>query len=454
VEEFIAASDKSVYADSLGVLPYILTAGKQATLIQKIITFKLFLETTIASERLAATDLNTTNEFYNSNLSTITLNDILDTYLIGSYDIDYFNTIDLPENFQRDWQPATFYPEATTNAAIMLRIIRDMVELGETRAAGAISLDDPIQTNPITGLAVVGFVPVAPTEELRNNYYQNLVTNNPIKIFGQTYTTLDALRGIDMVYRTDEERAAAGIPVTFKPKDRNVNYFVKKYDMNYYGIAIPTPQYPSVATSNKGLNELGASAMFGVEKLSSVPTNTTAARITVTFTHNSPAIQDKEPEYKGWSAQDIYADLYGSARDYSEKIIEYGNPRCGITKMKFMLMPDRQVQSKVSTTYFMPPLDKSVWGTARELLFRNIHDTSEPGQFTYRLIRPNEVSTVDLREEFMQNPTAGPEGLELTINSLSGPNRFQPATTNSIFEQSFAPDRVSPNQGTGSRIGG
>lgn len=210
--------------------------------------------------------------------------------------------------------------------------------------------------------------------------------NLPIRVFGQTYTTTEGIRG--MTFNPGSENA-----------DKNVAFFQKKFNFARYQILNPPSllindlPVPDLSKQNKALQELGAAAMFGVGKTSIIPRGTTAARVRVVFSHQTTIPQDEQPEFKGWTKQEIYTNMYGyGARTNSERIIEYGFPRCGITKIKFILGVNDLKPTPEHATYFMPPANGTVLGLQKAALNLNIHNTSnlpkaEP--FEYRLVQPN-----------------------------------------------------------------
>lgn len=118
--------------------------------------------------------------------------------------------------------------------------------------------------------------------------------------------------------------------------------------------------------TNKTIIDLGAAAMFGVGRTTKVPTDTTSVKITVAFTNTSEAADDQNPELKGWTKEEIYCNDFGKTQDTSQRTSEYGNPRCGVTKMKFQLFDNNINISENYLTYDIPPANSTVLGMQKE----------------------------------------------------------------------------------------
>lgn len=142
----------------------------------------------------------------------------------------------------------------------------------------------------------------------------------------------------------------------------------------------------------------GASAFFAVESIVEVPLGAKLAQITVSATYaNKAVLYDSNAQNKGWELSTLYNTLYnvGSTDPITEKetptsqpLYEYNNPRCGITKIKFQLIPNGESISPNHITYKLPPRDSTVVGIAKQRMLTTQMDTSQPGTFIYNLIQP------------------------------------------------------------------
>ena len=202
--------------------------------------------------------------------------------------------------------------------------------------------------------------------------------SNNIKIFDQVYTTTAALRSIFNTrgdvrgFLAPAVGASSGItnPQTNGLGDKNAKFLLNKFDFFRWGGAYPPeywfahPQLPfkGYYQSYKGLNDYGAAAMFGVGKNIVVPKNTRSVRVSVKFTHTSEIIKDINPQVKSWTSQEIYSDEFGNTTGTSARLADYGNPRCGITKMKFALFPNDPAISEEYPTYELPPESSTALG--------------------------------------------------------------------------------------------
>lgn len=138
-----------------------------------------------------------------------------------------------------------------------------------------------------------------------------------------------------------------------------------KFDFGYGG-AYPTIDTWWIAENKRYTHVIdrGAAAMFGVENTQTIPTGTRSIKITVYFKHLSGVDKDISPELKGWESQEIYDRDYKQDDLVSSQLSPYGNPRCGITKMKFTLSANSFKASSNYLSYFLPPQKDTVLGKA------------------------------------------------------------------------------------------
>lgn len=211
--------------------------------------------------------------------------------------------------------------------------------------------------------------------------------NNDVVIYGQKYTNTNALKPLfnDLgVVANGWEANYSGIV------DKNATFLLNKYDFsnnkaNYPNSSIlwyVKPQY-----YHKSLNEYGAAAMFGIGKDMYIPKNTRQATITVSFKHESKIFLDNSPELKGWFNQELYNDDFGQNSGTSDRLFDYGYPRCGITKMKFLLFPNKVNNTEDSLSYSLPPAQNTVLGLEKaRYLIKDAFDSTK--NFTYKILLP------------------------------------------------------------------
>ena len=239
------------------------------------------------------------------------------------------------------------------------------------------------------------------------NNYSN---NNPIYVFGQKFTDTRALypwlvtsaetynegllsRGRDSLNNDGGFRAAEGKWYYGPVQDKNARFIINNYDLKRWGTTFPNNAYPiQNAYKERAVEDYGAAAMFGASANEILPLGTRSIKVTVTFDHESKlgfkdggAYNDPEPEKSGWSDQNIYSYLFGNQqikisgtnviKPRSSRLLEYGNPRCGITKLKFMLMPNDIIISDKYATYQVPPSNFTVLGLQKTKI------TSDPNAF-------------------------------------------------------------------------
>lgn len=184
----------------------------------------------------------------------------------------------------------------------------------------------------------------------------------------------------------------------------------------------------------KALSDPGASAFFAVQNQTTIPRGTRLVRVSIIAQHSSEARTDTQAKAKGWQSDEIYNTLYNvgqndpatnQAPPTSFPLYTYRNPRCGITKIKFQLIPNSETRSSKHITYELPPINNTVIGLATDMLSSDVMDTSQPGPFVYNLIMP----------EYPQTQPNNVEGDEESMNIKNeyeifekGPKTSQPNT--------------------------
>lgn len=228
-------------------------------------------------------------------------------------------------------------------------------------------------------------------------------TGNDILVFGQKYTNTDAIK---LMFDTDKP-GIFGQGITHEPytestlRDVAARFFVNKYNFVKYGTAYPGDVYfgKRYGENNKfyyrALPDHGAAAMFGVGKDIVIPSQTRTVRVDVSFKHTSEIIQDFDPNLKGWEEQEIYADEYGQSTGLSRRCVEYGNPRCGITKMKLLIAPNDLKIASEYPSYSIPPSTATVLGLQkRRYQDPAAYNTADASTFNYTLIQPDGMPEV------------------------------------------------------------
>lgn len=235
---------------------------------------------------------------------------------------------------------------------------------------------------------------------------------NPIRVFGQTYTTLQALRGLmaGNMYADVPPYDTNNSALLFEYiTDINAKFLLNKYDFQRYNERHLYPRRINFGTTGnrpwndnipkslvfKSLQEYGAAAMFGVGRNIQIPARTRSVKITVTFKNTTPSFKDTSPETKGWLEQEIYADYFADGNSIGIKDCLYGYPRCGITSMKFLLFPNDFKISSSYLSYDLPPAEYTVLGLQRQRYeVPNAFNTANGSQFTYTLIKPTNLPSV------------------------------------------------------------
>lgn len=231
--------------------------------------------------------------------------------------------------------------------------------------------------------------------------------NNTIKVFGQKYTDTNSIRPLfEQTYglfanQTPNTLAAFGEGLILQGQtpsqitDKAVLHLLNKYDWTRWNTAYPGQIWYSSKASlpnyhAKAIPDFGAAAMIGVGQDTIIPKKTRAIRIRVNYFHDSPMFYDKNPNLKSWSNQELYTDEYGQSTGNSIRLTEYGNSRCGITKMKLLLFPNNISISDKHLNYSLPPSEFTVLGLAKsKYLNQNAFNTADAPQFSYDFIQPS-----------------------------------------------------------------
>lgn len=256
-------------------------------------------------------------------------------------------------------------------------------------------------------------------------------TSQEFYIYSQSYTSIDAIRGIDDQNKPIKDANAAWIK----------KYYYQLYDVKWDMFGPNSTQY-SITTSDEATNvgrkndiiknfgfdpsfvekngtvtlptwhvegatmakfDNGAAAFFGINRDVVVPKGTRTIRVNIVFSHTSEAISDSNPRIKSWRSQTIYFDAF-TKDEVSKKTVEYGNPRCAVTAAHLSLHPNYIEISEDYNTYQVN-LSGSVW--YQELLKLN------GGPNTFRSIVSQSYNVDNLR--YVASVTSLPQ-----IPSLNG----------------------------------
>lgn len=265
--------------------------------------------------------------------------------------------------------------------------------------------------------------------------------NHPIEVFGQTYTTTQALLPWFGLNADDYGENSLGLLTdnlnaltnkgTFvknqnqwysfvEVRDRNARFLMNNFNLD--NIAIPQDNRIKSPFQKRALPDYGAAAMFGVNSNEIIPAGTRAIRVVVEFNHQAKlggegagAYYDSNPELSSWNENTIYSFLFGNKTKKSFRLFEYGNPRCGITKMKLMLVPNNFEISSKYPTYQVPPPESTVLGLQKELFTKNNplnSDASAQGLIYYPQIPKNlpplpRVQTLFASQSIQSQATSG-----------------------------------------------
>ena len=246
------------------------------------------------------------------------------------------------------------------------------------------------------------------------NWPENVVKHD-IKIFNQTYTTTTALAELfdtigyvpSLFAQTNLTTPLILTNTLYPLMDTKVKFLLNKYNFINKGATYPAINWTveprnQDLTRDRALQDHGAAAMFGVGIESRLPAGTRSVKITVTFDNTSDIMKDANPELKGWSSQELYNNEFGQKNQggfESVRLGEYGSPRCGITKMKFILTAnDINIKpGKATPTYRLPPIANTVVGMQRAALDTPIHNSAPipglDGIFVYPLMQASTTVT-------------------------------------------------------------
>lgn len=224
-------------------------------------------------------------------------------------------------------------------------------------------------------------------------------TNHDIIVFDQKYTDTNALAPFfDKTQPgpfTNFPGRSAGVT------DNAAKFFLNKYNFQQFNNAYPDDTWYFSANSKKrAVMDHGAAAMFAVGDQFALPGQTRYVNISVSFTHVSDAYEDENPLSRGWTSQEIYCDVFGTTVGRSKPLVDYGNPRCGITKMKFILGANGLDISEDYPSYRLPQKKYTVVGLQRERLSRfDEFDTTLNNSFKYTLVQPEPIAQIPVIKE-------------------------------------------------------
>ena len=148
--------------------------------------------------------------------------------------------------------------------------------------------------------------------------------------------------------------------------------------------------YPRRSKCLRSIKEKGAAAMIAVEANGTIPRLARSVEVVVNFKHKSDIFHDQNPEGKSWTEEELYADYMGygegvddedQASGNSARFIKYGNPRCGITKMKFLVVPNNFVPDGDYPSYKLPPAEFTVLGKSRQFIASDAMNTATAQHF-------------------------------------------------------------------------
>ena len=162
--------------------------------------------------------------------------------------------------------------------------------------------------------------------------------------------------------------------ISSKVSDKNANFLMNNYDFAAYGGAYPpnnttfnkknSPIHKTF--SNNAVYDLGAAAMFGVGLTAIKPKSARSVQIKIIFEHTSDQINDTNPALKGWTKDEIYSNEFGQRNSNSVRTNRYGNPRCGITNIKYMISANNIEKVDKYPSYSIPPTQYTVLGLEKQ----------------------------------------------------------------------------------------
>ena len=268
--------------------------------------------------------------------------------------------------------------------------------------------------------------------------------NVTIRVLGQKYTTTNVLRPF---FTREEIGRGTGLlsqgikslkdDATFSTlnsyefptpvQDKNALFLLRKYNFAQWGAAYPPdnedyalPNSVRKYTTQNAVLDQGAAAMFGVGRNVILPTRTRSIRVKVIFSHNSSILEDVTANLKGWSDSEIYSDVYGQTSGTSQRLIEYGNPRCGITAIKLLLAVNDIAVDDKHVTYSIPPASSTALG----LLYNrykdpNAFNSADIPTFDYKIYQPQTLQEAPvISNPFAVNSTPPTPPQSLTSDSI------------------------------------
>jgi hypothetical protein len=231
--------------------------------------------------------------------------------------------------------------------------------------------------------------------------------------------------------------------------DRNAAFLISRYGKGFlksqrlYPEDIWEPVYDSFGTKYyenllagcegskyKALQDLGASAFFAVQDNTVLPAGTRLIRTKITALNHLEYL-DTDAAPLGWNKSTLYNTLYSidESKDNLTRnpFYDYKDPRCGITKIKYQLIPNNELISEKHITYQIPPQENTVLGLAKSAMFTDAVDTSTPGPFTYKLYIPQLPEDAP---KAVQNKAAEKQENQQYEAIVKGPNILQPNSQN------------------------
>ena len=326
-----------------------------------------------------------------------TVNGVLVEYNWLVHDLDtyrsYLNGTEVPKIIPDFGTPIQIIQHADDTTSLHLEMLDDLGRVVKTETINGPQAIDLWAVKEKVDFALTLFPIFA--------FFEN--RNNPIQVFGQTYTTTNAL---SQLFRISSETGYLDKSNVDKinTTDVNVQFLIKRYGQMFQAAYDDVWENQGEFYSNiigpagqkRALRDFGIQAFFGVGAVVDLPPTTDSLRLVVRFTNDSPSLTDSTPEAKGWTDTEIYNTIFnisaaavdGSTTTTSNPLYKYGNPRCAVTKIKLQIVPDRDIVSQKHTTYALPPASSTVSGIARDQLSRNVHDATIKPTFAYNLIQP------------------------------------------------------------------
>jgi len=209
--------------------------------------------------------------------------------------------------------------------------------------------------------------------------------------------------------------------ISNKVSDKNANFLMNNYDFATYGGAYPPnnttfnkKNSPIHRTySNNAVYDLGAAAMFGVGLTAIIPKTARSVQIKIIFEHTSDQINDTNPALKGWTKDEIYSNEFGQRNSNSIRTTKYGNPRCGITSIKYMISANNVEKVDKYPSYSIPPTQYTVLGLEKQKY--NIEQA-------FNTAEQIKVGSVTI-------PPEPPQPEELAINLYTSGGEYKTSTT-------------------------